>query len=168
MDLSSRVLGVRVATQLGERVRAPLLRIGADVFTRADLAGVACFNFIAAANLSAALAAHGVIDTKHAFNTVSPASLAVPRIGAIAIAVLGAAFEAKRVGGPHPLEAWITKHRDKQSRRDVVSFLTVKHHRADTEDADRKQRKHARRNMAHRTRVRRFTTRQQPRTSSNG
>jgi len=140
MDLSIRVLGVGISKSLADRARAPVLRIGSDVFTRGDLADVACFNFIAAANLSAALLDVGAANTRDVFDRVSPASLALPRIGAIAIAVLGAAFERKRIGGDHPLEAWITKHRDPKTRRDVVSFATVKHRRADTEDADRKTR----------------------------
>ena len=55
MDLSNRVLGSYVAKQMRERVSSVLLRIGRDTFTRADLARVECFNFTAAANLSAIL-----------------------------------------------------------------------------------------------------------------
>ena len=51
MDFSAAVLGSGVVSRLRERRAAAVLTIGADRFTRADLAGVDCFNFQAAATL---------------------------------------------------------------------------------------------------------------------
>jgi len=55
MLLSSSVLGGHIAQTLRDRTNAPLLTIGADTFSRHDLAAIDCFNFTAAANLSAIL-----------------------------------------------------------------------------------------------------------------
>jgi hypothetical protein len=153
------VLGATVVKQLTERTSQPILRIGKDTFTRGDLASVECFNFVAAQNLSKLLADLGVSSTKDVYDRVSPLSLAIPHLGAISLAVLGACFETKRLGGDAPLESWAEEHRAKDSKG-IVSFATLKHREADREDADRKSRKHARRNQAHRIRVSRFTKRQ--------
>jgi hypothetical protein len=160
MDLSVRILGASTAKALSDRAVAPVLQIGSDAFTRSDLAAVACFNFIAAANLSRALKDLGVSNTRDAFERVPPASLATPRIGAIALAVLGAAFEKKRIGGDRPLETWAAKHRGAGKGKEFITFGTIKQRAADHEAADRKSRKHARRNQAHGLRVDRFTKRQ--------
>jgi hypothetical protein len=167
MDLSPRILGAGIAKALGERAAAPVLRLGSDSFDRRDLAAVACFNFIAAANLSRALATvrPPVKNTRDVFERVPPSALAVPGVGAIALAVLGAAFEQKHLGGDHPLEAWITTHRAAGPRREFVTFDTLKHRTADREPADRKARRHARRNEAHGLRVARFTKRQKAKTA---
>ncbi len=90
----------------------------------------------------------------------SPEALALPRLGAIAIAVLGAAFEAKGLGGDAPLENWVKKHlADKR----VVTFAALKH-RDEAQRADEakrtKARKQARRNSAHKLRVARFEKRE--------
>lgn len=125
MDLSASVLGRGIAAALSDREKAAVLIIGRDRFTRVDLATVKCFNYQAAAALSAALATFGVKSTAHLFDTVSPSALALPRIGAIALAVLGAAFQARGVGGAAPLEAWVAKHDD--DHHSVVTFTTIKH-----------------------------------------
>ncbi len=49
MDLASHFLGETTTTALQKRIAMPVLVIGKDRFTRSDLAGVACFNYIAAA-----------------------------------------------------------------------------------------------------------------------
>ena len=161
MDLSPRVLGAYRARQLADRVGAVLLRIGRDEFTRADLAGVACYNFTAAATLSAILNRELLVkNTADVFENVSPHALALPRLGAVAIAVLGAAFEAKRLGGDHPLETWVRNHTPHHDLDEVVTFEVLKGQRTRDDDTlATKFRKHARRDKAHRLRVARFTER---------
>jgi hypothetical protein len=166
MNLSTRVLGASIVKQLTERTAQPILKIGKDAFTRGDLASIECFNFTAAANLSKLLSDLGVSSTKDLYDRVAPLSLAIPHLGAISLAVLGACFERKGLGGRAPLESWAEEHREK-TEKDIVSFSTLKHRQADREDADRKGRKHARRNQAHRIRVSRFTKRQ-TRQAANG
>ena len=166
MDLSARVLGASVAEQLTKRLTAPLLTIGKDRFGRRDLAKVDCFNFTAAANLSAILNRElEVKDTKFVFEHVPPSALAVPRLGAISLAVLGACFIAKGLGGAHPLETWVRRHAKTPDDDDasLVSFLAIKKRHAVEVAAEHDaevSRKRSRRNQAHRTRVERFTERQ--------
>jgi hypothetical protein len=145
MDYSRAVLGKTIADQLQTRTGAAILRIGTDAFTRGDLAGVACFNFQAAQTLSAILN-NGlqVKDTRAVFETVAPADLALPRIGAIALAVLGAAFEVHRLGGAAPLEAWVRKHAGKGGT--VQTFATFKQHARDRQPSRRSARRGRRRN----------------------
>ncbi len=163
MDLSTRVLGTNVVTHLRERAAAVLLRIGRDSFDRAAFSHVACFNFAAAANLSALLNRElRVKDTRDLFERIPPALLAIPRLGSVSLAVLGAAFEIKKIGGDAPLEAWVRRHQDKDTK--IVTFDSMKHHAADLLAArDERQRAAARtrgrRNQAHRLRVDRYTTR---------
>jgi hypothetical protein len=127
MDFSNRVLGSYVATRLQDRASAVLLKIGRDEFHRGDLAQVACFNFLAAANLSAILNRElQVKDTRDVFEHVAPAALALPRLGAVAIATLGACFEIKGLGGDHPLEAWVRKHAAHHTDAEIVTFGSIK------------------------------------------
>jgi hypothetical protein len=131
MILSDRMLGISVTRQIRERNDSALLTIGNDRFTRVDLAGVTCFNYIAAANLSAAIATFKVANTRDLFNRIAPAALALPRVGAIALAVLGAAFEAKGIGianGASPLETWARRHtaNKKEPETAIVTFHTIK------------------------------------------
>ena len=111
MDLSTTILGKSTVDELRARVATPILRIGTDQFLRADLARVACFNFQAAQNLSTVLN-NGlqVKNTKDVFERVPPEALVQPRLGAVSLAVLGAAFEARGLGGDSPLETWARKH----------------------------------------------------------
>jgi hypothetical protein len=136
MNLSSRVLGVTAVAQLTARDRDAVLTIGRDHFTRADLSRVRCFNFIAAQRLAAALATMRVKDTADVYARIGPSALAVPTIGAIAIAVLGAAFEARGIGGDAPLESWVERHATKE-HPDITTFTTIKKQR---ETAARKRR----------------------------
>ncbi len=163
MDLSHRVLGTTIATQIGTRASAVLLQIGRDTFGRADLARVSCFNFTAAANLSAILNKElKVKDTADVFYRIAPSVLVLPRLGAVALAVLGAAFEVKRLGGEHPLENWVRNHTEHKRVEDIVTFSTLKAHsrRETSETRTRKARTAARRDQAHGLRVARFTQRQ--------
>jgi len=148
MDLSKTVLGSNVAKQLADRVRSAVLTVGSDTFSRRDLARIDCFNFTAAANLSALLTTHlKVKDTRDVYFNVSPILLALPRLGAISLAVLGAAFEAKRLGGEAALENWYRQHQVK-----VITFngLKLRDERERSEERKRtKQRKQQRRDQAH-------------------
>lgn len=162
MDLSHRVLGKHVTDELRQRGTSTLLQIGTDTFSRFHLSHVACFNFQAALTLSRIIAKEFNVDnTRDFFENVSPQALAIPGIGSIAIAVLGAAFEAKRIGGEAPLESWVRKHL-KVKDENIMTFATLKE-RDQKDVADEKKRakarKHARRDEAHRTRVTRFTKR---------
>jgi hypothetical protein len=164
MDLSATVLGKHTAELLTTRAAAAVLTIGRDKFTRADLAGVACFNYVAALNLTRALAALDCKSVKDAFDNISPSMLAVPHVGAVSLAVLGAAFEARGIGGDAPLIAWCLNHRDPEARKEIRTFDTIKHHAHDQQAASAerrtaKSRKRARRDEAHRQRVDRLTRR---------
>jgi hypothetical protein len=173
MDLSARILGTHTATAIAERNATAILTIGRDRFSRADLAGVSCFNYVAALNLSRALADLDVTSTKDVFDRIAPLALAVPHVGAVSLAVLGAAFEHKRLGGDHPLEAWVTRHRNAdEQKKDFVTFDTIKHHSADqraatSERKSAKARKAARRDTAHRLRVDRHLSRQESRVTAH-
>jgi hypothetical protein len=136
MDYSDRVLGSYVAKRLHERGDAVLLQIGRDTFTRGALAHVECFNFQAAATLSAVLNRElQVKDVRDVFEHTPPAALALPRIGSIAIAVLGAVFEIKGLGGNAPLESWVKRHAGKGAP--VHTFGSIKAHEAEREAAAR-------------------------------
>lgn len=125
MRLSATVLGTTTVTALEARDQAVLLQIGTDTFTRGALARVHCWNFTAAANLSAILAREVVVkDTRALFETVAPSALIpLSRLGVISFAVLSAVFEIKRLGGDRPLEAWVKRHAPNQS---LLTFGTVK------------------------------------------
>ena len=165
MDLSETVLGATAVSQLRERTLQPVLTVGADRFTRADLATTSCFNFVAAQNLSNALDELGVKSTQDLYNRVPPAALALPRVGVFALAVLGAAFEHKGIGGDHPLENWMLHHRGEASKDHAIrTFHSVKRKQIKAqlqENRDRKRRKQVRRDRAHRLRSERFLSRTQ-------
>lgn len=161
MDFSNRVLGSYLAKRMQDRAASVLLTIGRDEFQRGDLARVECYNFTAAANLSAILNRElQVKDTADVFNNIHPQALALPRLGAVAIAVLGAAFEAKRLGGERPLENWVRNHTEHHKLEEIRTFGAVKRRREIAAEAKAtKGRKHARRDQAHRLRVARYTER---------
>jgi hypothetical protein len=142
MDFSDRVLGKNVAAVLVERVSAPVLRIGKDAFTRRELAAVSCFNFLAAQRLSKLLDDFSVRNTKDVFERIPPSSLALPTLGAISLAVLGAAFEARGLGGPHPLESWMTRHA-KNAQHPLQTFSTIKVRERKRETEERKLKRRA-------------------------
>jgi hypothetical protein len=158
MDLSASILGKSVVGYIRERQASAVLRIGKDTFDRASLSAVACFNFVAAANLSKLLTTElQVKDTREVFNSIHPDRLAIPRLGAVSLAVLGAAFEVKGLGGDAPLENWFIKHRGT-----AITFASLKHRDEQERAKEKKEikaRKRARRNTAHALRVERFTER---------
>jgi hypothetical protein len=136
VDLSAAILGRSVVSYLVDRQSAAVLRIGRDSFDRAALAGVACFNFTAAANLSKILNSElRVADTREVYEKIPPARLALPRLGAVSLAVLGAAFEARGIGGATPLENWYRKHEG-----GTVTFQTLKHRDAKRERPKKRRR----------------------------
>jgi hypothetical protein len=126
MNLSRRVLGAYVVQALSEKASAPLLKIGSDVFHRHDFAQVECFNFMAAANLSRALQGARFKNLKDLFERLPPTSLLLPRVGPVALAVLGAAFEVKGIGGEAPLEAWMKFHQADEKGDHIVTFGSMK------------------------------------------
>jgi hypothetical protein len=159
MYYSPSILGINAVEQLRKSATNAVLTIGSDRLTRADLSRVGCYNFVAARILSEVL--HHELQVKNlrqVFDEIPPAALALPRIGVISLAVLGAAFEAKGIGGATPLENYVKKHAEK-----VTTFGTMKH-RAAVEQANerkaRKRRKKQRRDQAHETRVERFEAQQ--------
>lgn len=158
MDVAPAFLGVDTARQLTERLKVSLLTIGSDNFTVRDFAKVDCFNFTAARNLSYYLnKTLKVENTRDVYFRVNPGELAIPHLGAFSLAVLGAAFEVKRLGGDSPLENWLKQH-----KVEIVTFHTMKLHELEDGKKERKalrDRKHARRNQAHGMRVERFEQR---------
>jgi hypothetical protein len=164
MDFSTKILGTAVVTALQTRTARPVLMIGKDAFTRSDLASVTCFNFVAAATLSTCLAPLKLKSTKDLFETIPPAALALPRLGSIALAVLGAAFEAKGLGGDHPLETWMQQHAPAGAKRPIfTTFHTVKARDAKERRAEakgKKRRQRQRRDAAQQMRVERFAARE--------
>jgi hypothetical protein len=156
MQLSDKILGTTITRQLQERHDTSILTIGSDRFTRADLAHVDCFNFVAAQNLSNAINDLGAPNIKYVFDRIAPSQLVLPRVGAIALAVLGAAFEARKVGN---LEAWVSKHME-----NIVTFHRLKERELAEQAEERKakkQRQRKRNAQAHELRVVRHTERHQ-------
>jgi hypothetical protein len=88
MDLSARVLGTHATTTLRDRAAAPVLTIGRDRFTRHDLAEVECFNYVAALNLSRALADLDVRPTHRPGPGSHAVAVAVPVVTCAHCAVL--------------------------------------------------------------------------------
>jgi hypothetical protein len=162
MNLAPRILGTTACTQLQRNADEAILQVGSDRLGRRELAAVGCYNFTAARNLSAILKPFQLPSLKYLYENVPPEGLALPHMGVISLAVLGAAFEARKIGGEAPLENWVRAHAgsDKQA---MVTFHTLKAREAAERAAEKKavkQRKHARRNQAHHLRLARFGDRQ--------
>jgi hypothetical protein len=159
MDLSDSVLGRGAAQRLRARIAVPVLRVGRDSFTRRALAQVDCFNDLACRILERHLNDElKVPSLRHVFDKVPPSALAVPGLGAVSLAVLGAAFEAMNIGGDHPLVNWINRHQDGK----LTTFLSMKQRELKDQRAEKKQRrqrKAARRDRAHQIRVDRLESR---------
>jgi len=161
MFWSSKVLGSSTAKELQARAARPILQIGSDAFTKTQLSSIECFSFIAASNLSRALQALDVKHTKDLYERVPPALLALPRLGAVSLAVLGAAFEVKGLGGSRPIEAWMERHQDGVLRTFHTVKEVVKRDEADRRKETRTaaKRKAARKSQAHELRVERHLKR---------
>jgi hypothetical protein len=158
MELSTHILGKTAVDILSARPRMPILRIGSDEFSRRDFAALDCFNFAAASNLDYLLNKHlKVKDTHDLYMNVNPSELALPRMGAISLATLSAAFEKKGLGGDNPLESWLKRHTVKFATWGVLKDRELDDIRK--EKRNRRERKAIRRNMAHTTRVTRFEAR---------
>lgn len=127
MHLNASILGKHAVDTLQARIKTPILTIGSDRFTRGDLAGVACFNFLAAARLSALLSDLRVKDTKDLFMRIKPSALTVPGLGVISLATVGATFEQK-IG--KTLTDWVEYHQPEHST--VVTFDSMKRHSLDS------------------------------------
>ena len=135
MELSASILGKDIVTRLQDRQRAAVLTIGTDQFSRAQLSRIGCFNFQSAARLSHLITVElKVKDTRDLFRNVSPAHLAIPGLGAVTLAVLGAAFEVKGIG---TLSEYVARHLEKDQT--LVTFVTMKQHAADTKAAARER-----------------------------
>jgi hypothetical protein len=143
-----------------ERAAAPVVIVGSDRFTKKDLASLDCFNFLAAQNLNRIL--NDVLRVKNlreVYEKYPPTTFALPRMGAITLAVLGACFEAKGLGGDSPLMGWMERHKQK-----VQTFVHMKQRELFDEKQEkkaRKKRKAARRDEAHAKRVERFEEKSQ-------
>lgn len=147
MYLSAAVLGQSAVRAISERTSTAILVVGSDTFYRRDFAHVECFNFIAAANLSQIL--HDQVPVKNLrdlFDRIPPSALLLPRLGPISLAVLGAAFEIRGIGGDAPLEAWIQRHQSQPDAR-FVTFPTLKQHAARVERARIQARRKRRQRM---------------------
>jgi hypothetical protein len=136
MNLSTTLLGSTAVRSLQQTATRPVLQIGSDRLTRADLAGVECYNYVAAGHLTHVL--HEQLQVKNlrdVYDNVPPTALALPTIGVVSLAVLGAAFEAKGLGGDDPLENWARKHalpgKKGQGQPPLTTFYTIKKHVAD-------------------------------------
>ena len=124
MRLSSKVLGTATAEKLGTRAAEHVLIVGSDKLTRGDLAEVGCFNYLAAQNLTAILAKFFTVENlRDLYEHTPPRELALPHLGVISLAVLGAAFEVREIGGDDPLENYVKHHSDNGK---IVTFDTIK------------------------------------------
>lgn len=168
MELAAQILGTGTVEKMQERIKKPILTIGEDRFTRRHLAVIDCFNFLAAATLSNIVATLKVNNTSDLYKRIPPSALALPGLGVISLATLGAAFEHK-LG--KTLTDYINHHRDDRNSK-VVTFHTMKHNAVDVKldrkaAKEEKVRKHARSNRAHQTRTDRFVARH-PKTRTTG
>lgn len=160
MFLSNEILGKAAVDQLTQRQSAPVLQIGSDKFTRVQLSKIGCFNFQAAARLTHLITNElKVANTRELFYNIGPQHLALPGLGAISLATLGAAFEVRGLGN---LADYVRRHIDKGAS--FVTFVTMKHNRRDAEAAKEerravKARKVRRQRAAHELRVERHVER---------
>jgi hypothetical protein len=160
VHLYSHILGKHIVDKLQARLSAPVLVIGSDTFSRPQLGKIGCFNFQAATRISHLLTNElKVKDTKDLFLNVPPGRLAIPGLGAICLATIGAAFEAKRLG---TLEDYVSRHM--ATGEYYITFNTLKANAADAlaarqEKRDKRDRRNQRRDKAHAIRVDRHMTR---------
>lgn len=147
MNLSTTILGSTAVKQLQATSSAWVLEVGSDRLTRAQLAQVGCYNFVAARNLSTVLQEIPAKNLADLYARVAPTDMALPHLGVISLAVLGAAFEAKGIGGDAPLESWVQRHATKPDAA-MVSFHTLKRRELAEQAEARKQRRTRRRRAA--------------------
>ena len=147
MNLSARILGRTAVTQLLTSSTTWILQVGTDHFTRAQLAAVGCYNFHAARILSAVLSEYQIKNLTDLYERLPPSALALPHLGVISLAVLGAAFEAKGIGGAAPLESWAERHAGSDTKA-MVTFHTLKKREAAEVARERKARRARRRPAA--------------------
>jgi hypothetical protein len=145
VNLSTAILGKSAVDRLTAAASSVLV-IGKDQLTRADLAQVGCYNFTAARILSAVLHDELQVDSlRQVYDQIDPQALALPRLGVISLAVLGAAFEARGIGGSNPLESYVRKHAaarangagGKAQARELTTFDTFKRQARAREQAAR-------------------------------
>jgi hypothetical protein len=165
MNLAPTILGNYAVTQLQKTAGEVILEVGSDKLGRKELAAVGCYNFHAARNLSAVVKSLQIPNLKYLFEHVPPSDLALPHMGVISLAVLGAAFEVRKVGGSNPLLSWVQLHapHGNDAKQAMVTFHTLKMRElaeARNEKQAIKDRKQTRRNKAHKLRVARFGERQ--------
>jgi hypothetical protein len=164
MNLAPTILGSYAVTQLTRQAGEVILEVGADKLGRKELAGVGCYNFMAARNLSAVVKSLQIPNLKFLFEHVPPANLALPHMGVISLAVLGAAFEARKIGGANPLESWVRFHANHgEEKQAMVTFHTLKQRELAEVSNEKKaveQRRRTRVGKAHKLRVTRFNDRQ--------
>jgi len=123
VNLSTEILGSTTVKALRARGATPVLTIGKDALYRKDFAKIDCWNFTAAQILSKKLNEElHVKDLRDLYDRIAPHDLAIPGVGIICLAVLGAAFESRKIGGMDPLKSWYNKH-----RVPTLTFDTVKH-----------------------------------------
>ena len=157
MHLPDSILGSNTVKKIQERISAPVLTIGSDRFTRAHLAKLNCFNFLAAATLSNIVTNHlKVQNTRDLFQRIPPSALCLPGLGSISLATLGACFEVK-LG--KTLTDYIDHHRAENQA--TVTFGTMKSQHGDSKAEKRakkeeNKKKRARGRKAHELRVDRF------------
>jgi hypothetical protein len=144
VNLARTVLGASAVDRLSTAAGEAVLVVGSDTFTRSDLSAVGCFNFVAARYLTHALHDLGVTNLRDVYDRVPPRDLALPGVGVISLAVLGAAFEAKHIGGDSPLETYVRKHQTK-----LTTFDTVKHAVKREQLANQQRRRKRRRRLDH-------------------
>ena len=159
MNFATTILGSTAVHKLQAVQQQPVLIVGKDRLTRHELAAVDCYNFLAAANLTRVLKALEVPSLQDLYERIAPSALALPHLGVFSLAVLGAAFEARKIGGATPLETWARKHAG-NADSPMVTFYTLKKREAEglaEEKKAGKQRRRARRAKAHQLRVARFT-----------
>src|SRR5262245_60510447 len=148
MNLSTTVLGSYTVKQLQARTSEVILIARSDHLSRRDLAAVGCYNFQAARNLTAVLHVVGVKSLRDVFDNHPPTDLALPHMGVITLAVLGAAFEVAGIGGGDPLGNYVKKHlqRNGTVRERMVTFHRLKQRELEER---RQEKKEARRRKKH-------------------
>ena len=160
MYLSRTILGKSIVERLEHRASDPVLVIGADYFTRPQLSKIGCFNFLAAARLTHLLNVElKVKSTRDLFLNYGPQHLALPGLGAISLATVGAAFEVMKLGN---LEDYVARHHHKGDHS--VTFARMKvnvldQQAAAAEKRDKKRRQRSRGRTAHELRVARHVER---------